>query len=154
VDAAARLTAVHEELRGWLERLRRADGGGGADLGTHCLLFCDALTRHHRGEDAELFPALLAADDRLAGVLERLREDHRAVTALLTGLAAASASLPAVPDPAERARFRERLDGVAAILESHFRYEERTLLGALAQPLADPAPAWAVGAGGQDGAHD
>ena len=66
------------------------------------------------------------------------------MTALLTGPAAASASLPAESDPEERARFRERLDGVAATLEPHVRYRERTLLGALGQPLADPAPAWAV----------
>lgn len=67
------LVHVHSRLRQDLARLRAglaidddtntddADGAGDArerlrDLRAHCLGFCSALTRHHEGEDAGVFP--------------------------------------------------------------------------------------------------
>ena len=57
------LERVHDELRAQLGELQAAAASGTAPardrpLAVHCLAFCDALTRHHTGEDAGVFPAL------------------------------------------------------------------------------------------------
>ena len=72
----------------------------------------------------------------VAGILRRLEE-------LLGGLGA-----EADPDPAEAQRVRAELDGLAALLESHFVYEEKKLVSAL-NTLSAPnrygsRPAWTV----------
>lgn len=132
------LVHAHQALRERLTSLRQqaADGAGrraadtaaGEDLLSHCLSFCAAVHTHHTGEDSQLLPALRAAVPELAPVIDNLTEDHalvagilRQVHELLTrGGAAAS------PDALVR-----ELDGLIAILESHFSYEERRIAGAL-----------------------
>ncbi|WP_211277858.1 hemerythrin domain-containing protein, partial [Couchioplanes caeruleus] len=66
-----------------------------------------------------------------------LRQDHSMIAHLLAGLQAAVARGAA---PAELHR---HLEGVAAIMESHFRYEERQLLTVL-ETLALDADPYAV----------
>ncbi|MGW5350365.1 hemerythrin domain-containing protein [Streptomyces sp. NPDC004031] len=143
-----RLVAWSHELRGVHGRLREAlavtraslaEGTPGAaatrELLLYCHGFCAALDGHHRGEDRTLFPAVAEAHPELRPVLRALEQDHTVIAQLLGSLrAAADRSAP----PAELSR---HLDGVAAIMESHFRYEERqllTVLEALDLP-ADPA---------------
>jgi hypothetical protein len=144
----ARLVAWSEELRRVHTRLREAlavtraalaEGVPGEaatrELLLYCHGFCAALDSHHRGEDRTLFPALAEAHPRLRPVLRALEQDHSAIAHLLGGLGAA-AERAAPPDELAR-----HLDGIAAIMESHFRYEERQLLvvlDALELP-ADPA---------------
>ncbi|MET4226377.1 hemerythrin domain-containing protein [Oerskovia enterophila] len=133
-----RLVAWSRELRGVHDRLREAlrvtraalDDGEPAepaarDLLLFCHGFCTALTGHHEGEDRELFPAIAAAHPELVGTLRNLRQDHSMIAHLLSGLTAA-VDRAAPPDELER-----HLEGVAAIMESHFRYEERMLLTVL-----------------------
>lgn len=74
-----------------------------------------------------LFPALAAARPELAEVLRRLRQDHSMISHLIHGFAAVVESSP---EPGELAR---HLDGIEAIMESHFGYEERQLRPALAR---------------------
>ena len=125
------LRAVHERLRDALRVTRAAlDDGEPAEPATRDLLlfchgFCTALTRHHEGEDRELFPAIAAAHPELVGTLRNLTQDHSMITHLLSGLQAA-VDRSASPDELDR-----HLEGVAAIMESHFRYEERALLTVL-----------------------
>ena len=126
-----RLVACADELRRVHARLREAlvvvrDGEVRVDdLLVYCAGFCAALDAHHRGEDRALFPALAAAEPALADVLDRLSEDHALLGTLLRDLRAAA-------DAGEsRAELERHLDGVAALMESHFRYEERVLLPAL-----------------------
>lgn len=95
------------------------------ELLLYCHGFCAALDGHHRGEDRTLFPAIARAHPRLRPVLRALEQDHSMIGHLLDGLGAAAER--AAP-PAELAR---HLDGIAAIMESHFRYEERQLLAVL-----------------------
>ena len=144
-DAHARVTALglqlietHANLLDALDRLR--DGSlPPADLATHCLAFCAAVTRHHTGEDATVFPALAAEHPALREVLAGLQRDHDAIAAILTRAAALAADLDA---PGTRAE----LGGLAAILESHFAWEERRLVTALNDltPTASPAVTRAV----------
>ena len=131
------LIEVHDWLRSKVTALREslvegAPRPGASDLRLHCLSFCTAITRHHTGEDAAAFPALAAEVPELAGVIAKLRQDHEVVTTLLTGFEAALAD----PEVSPQA-LRSHLDGLAAILESHFAYEERTIVAALDE-LNDP----------------
>nr|WP_246247595.1 hemerythrin domain-containing protein [Cellulomonas septica] len=103
----------------------------------YCWGFCAALEGHHRSEDDHLFPLLLRAHPDLAPVVGQLRQDHRMIDHLLGSLREAIRS---GADADERAR---HLEGVAAIMESHFRFEERRVLPLLdaLDPGGVPTPA-------------
>jgi hypothetical protein len=132
------LSRVHQALRGQLTSLRQeAAGGTGphtaddvipADLLSHCLSFCAAIHAHHTGEDNQILPALRAAAPELAPVIDNLIEDH----ALVAGIVRRIRELltPARASSGPSALTRE-LDGLTAILESHFSYEERRIARAL-----------------------
>ena len=132
------LIHVHQALRERLASLRQEAAGGaghrgagtaaGQDLLSHCLSFCTAIHAHHTGEDSQLLPALRAAAPELAPVIDNLMQDH----ALVAGLLRQVAELLARPGPPPGAGTLVReLDGLTAILESHFSYEERRIARAL-----------------------
>nr|WP_254069623.1 hemerythrin domain-containing protein [Herbiconiux sp. VKM Ac-2851] len=127
----AELRAVHTRIREALRVTRDAvrDGGevqqAGRDLLVYCHGFCAALDAHHRGEDRALFPAIEREHPHLAPVLRSLERDHGMIAHLLGGLR------EAVDDAAPPAELGRHLEGVAAIMENHFRYEERRLLAVL-----------------------
>lgn len=134
--------AVHDRLRGALRLSQEAVASGGAlpepgrELLLFCHGFCTALDGHHRGEDALLFPAVEAAHPELSGQLRKLEQDHAMIGTLLAGLQSA-VSREASPDV-----LGQHLEGLAAIMESHFGFEERTLLAILDRleldaPVAD-----------------
>jgi len=132
------LTAAHERLRQALRVTRDSldlgdDGAARADLLLYCHGFCAALSGHHRGEDAALFPELSARHPALAPVIAKLAADHEMIAALLAQFG--DALTAATPDELAR-----HLDGLSAIMESHFRYEERELLGILAALSLDADP--------------
>ncbi|WP_454198530.1 nitroreductase/quinone reductase family protein [Nocardia sp. Marseille-Q1738] len=102
------------------------------DLRAHCVAFCGALGEHHTNEDG-VFPALVRLWPELAPAVERLHREHGTVAAALTGLRA----LLDAPEPAAPARLRTEFDRLAAELETHFDYEEDTLVEAL--NATDPA---------------
>lgn len=130
----AQLVEVHQWLRSELVRLREeisayGDGDLSQDpvpLRAHCTAFCSALTRHHTSEDDTAFPALGEHFPDLIPVLEELRRDHGLVADILRQLEQLVATL--TPDTTEWT-LRE-LDGLAAVLSSHFQWEERRLVGA------------------------
>jgi len=139
-DPADRLTAfgnqliqVHLWLREQLELLRdevgsAPAGGRPRGLSLHCLALCAAVARHHGGEDAVAFPELAARFPELRPVLQELGRDHRLVADVLRRL---EELLGDGLDP-ERARdARTEADSLAALLETHFTYEERRLVEAL-----------------------
>lgn len=142
-DADGRLEAfgnqlleVHRWLRAELADLRESVSAASEagerlrDLRTHCLAFCSALGRHHTGEDASAFPVLAERVPELAPALEKLREDHTMVDVLLDQLRELADSLG--PDDAARVRWVQgEVDGLSAIVESHFRFEEREIISAL-----------------------
>jgi hypothetical protein len=83
---------------------------------------------HHAGEDHQLLPALRAAAPELAPVIDKLIEDHALVAAILRRIRESLTPGPARSSPGALTR---ELDGLMAILESHFSYEERRLARAL-----------------------
>lgn len=142
-----RLVAWSRELRGVHDRLREAltvtqralaarepAEPATRDLLLFCHGFCTALTAHHEGEDRDLFPAIAEQHPGLRKTLYSLQQDHSMIAHLLAGLRAAVAR---GDPPAELDR---HLGGVAAIMESHFRYEERQLLTVLDTLALDADP--------------
>lgn len=139
------MRTMHHRLRDALEVTRdelRAAGPAPPplqELLLYCQGFCAALDGHHRSEDRTLFPGIEAAHPELAPVLRRLEQDHSMIAHLLQGLTAAMER----GDPPEE--LDRHLEGVAAIMESHFRYEERELLPALESLHLDASIADALG---------
>ena len=131
------LIHVHQALREQLTSLRQEAAGGtshraavtvaGEDLLSHCLSFCSAIHAHHTGEDSQLLPALRAAAPELAPVIDNLIEDHALVAGILRQI---RGLLTPGHAPSSPALVRE-LDGLIAILNSHFSYEERRIAKAL-----------------------
>jgi Hemerythrin HHE cation binding domain len=133
-DRAAALSEqlihVHQALREQLAALRRQAAGAAlpGDLLSHCLGFCTAIHRHHGGEDDQLWPALRIAAPELAPVIDNLIEDHHLVAGILQRIRELLAPGRTPSGPGALGR---ELDGLTAILESHFSYEERRIAIAL-----------------------
>jgi hemerythrin-like domain-containing protein len=126
------LLEAHTRLRLALATAQQAasDSGDVPDASRDLLLFCHgfcvALDGHHRGEDALLFPALIAQHPEVARVIRMLQQDHDMISTLLTRF---DAAVQSAESPTSLA---QHLAGFAAIMESHFRFEEREL-----EPLLD-----------------
>ncbi|GAA0631386.1 hypothetical protein GCM10009535_03650 [Streptomyces thermocarboxydovorans] len=139
------LSRVHTRLREALDVTRTALAAGTPgetatrDLLLYCHGFCMALDGHHQGEDRTLFPAIAAAHPELRPVLRALEQDHSMIAHLLGGLRTA-VDRAAPPEELER-----HLEGIAAIMESHFRYEERQLLTVLETLELKAAPEEVLG---------
>ncbi|MGI5519394.1 hemerythrin domain-containing protein [Micromonospora sp. CA-259024] len=123
---------IHLWLSAELARLRESlDTAGDTlptrDLRAHCLTFCAALGRHHTGEDGGAFRLLGDQAPELRPVIANLINDHEVVAGILERVETMLAGDTAVP----LAQVRAELDGLAALLESHFRYEEKRLVAAL-----------------------
>jgi hypothetical protein len=126
------LIEIHEGLRGELARLREDLGAGRPRrLKAHCLAFCAALTAHHTGEDDGAFPALAREFPELRPTIDKLVEDHELIRGIQDRLERLLDGVAEEPDAAEAARVRGELDGLAAIMESHFAFEERRIVAAL-----------------------
>jgi hemerythrin-like domain-containing protein len=141
-----RLTAWNLELQAAHRRLRRAlrlaresleagdTAAARADLLLYCKGFCAALDGHHVREDAGLFPELSARHPSLRPTIAKLRQDHEMIATLLGEF---DRAITSAATPGELAA---HLDGLSAIMESHFRYEERELLAALSTLDLDNDP--------------
>ncbi|WP_328952802.1 hemerythrin domain-containing protein [Kitasatospora purpeofusca] len=139
------LSLAHNELRRLINDLKndlksgaghRHTGGGGT-LAAHCLAFCGALETHHRGEDDGLFAQLVRERPDLAGTVAKLVEDHELISSILTRVAELARQAAAHGDRGPDEAIRRELDGLAAIMESHFRYEERVIGAALDRMVPD-----------------
>ncbi|MFE4975997.1 hemerythrin domain-containing protein [Kitasatospora sp. NPDC056651] len=132
------LSDAHQDLRRRLADLRANPGRprpDGEALAAHCLAFCTALTNHHQGEDDGLFAQLLRERPDLAPTIAKLVEDHGLITHILTRVRAladrAAADRAAEAPAAGLEAIGRELDGLAAIMDSHFGYEERAISAAL-----------------------
>lgn len=133
------LSAAHERLRRALRLARDAVVVGDvaavrADLMLYCTGFCAALSGHHVSEDVALFPELSARYPALRATIAKLSQDHELIAALLAQFDQAMKSSAA---PSELSL---HLEGLSAIMESHFQYEERELLDILSTFDLDADP--------------
>ncbi|MGM1064531.1 hemerythrin domain-containing protein [Saccharothrix sp. Mg75] len=137
VEPPARLVAFGNQLVQVHVALRERLGDLGEhltasdlrDLRAHCLSFCAAVTRHHTAEDEGAFPVLAREHPELRSVLDELARDHRIVADALAALTRLVEE--AGDDERARAALRAEVAGVAALLETHFTYEERKVAAAL-----------------------
>lgn len=148
------LVEVHGWLRQELAELRRqvdeiVEGTVGSgtslerpvpDLGlamrTHCVKFCEGLKKHHTGEDLGLFPELARQFPALAPALRKLGEDHAEVGRLQDEIEQLVEAY--VPGESEPTRLRAALEVLTSQLETHFDYEEKTVVTALNATAAAP----------------
>lgn len=121
------LVRIHDALREDLRRLGTGGSRPGRPLAVHCLAFCATLTRHHTGEEAGAFPALAARFPDLQPLLDTMAEDHRLIAGIVFRIEEIAAQLP----DAGSAPLIAELDGLSAIMESHFSFEERRIRHAL-----------------------
>ena len=139
VALSRQLAQAHEELRRRIREIRTGPGHRRSDddvLLTHCLAFCTALTSHHQGEDTGLFSQVLRERPDLAPTIANLVEDHGLISSILSRVSEL-ADRAAEPRGSALEAIGRELDGLAAIMESHFRYEERTISEALDGRTAD-----------------
>ncbi|MEU3300277.1 nitroreductase/quinone reductase family protein [Streptomyces sp. NPDC006678] len=149
------IKVIHDGFRRELALIRQeimdAGPGLGAQLRINCLTLCQGLHNHHTGEDTALFPYLAGQDEELAPVLDRLRQEHEKIAALLSDLrevvapdgtayAAADASADASANPAgdgsagggaDPTFVLAEVERLTEELEAHLRYEEEELIPAL-----------------------
>jgi hypothetical protein len=117
------------DARGELNRLTiRANDW---TLGGACQMQCVSLTEHHGTEDAAIFPHLRQSQSGLRNVLDQLDTEHHAIHDVLEEVDAALIHL--VQHPADLGPVTEAIDLLTDTLLSHFAYEERELVGPLAQ---------------------
>jgi hemerythrin-like domain-containing protein len=100
-------------------------------LGGYCQSYCAVVTGHHTLEDEAIFPHLSGSDPRLAPVIDRLQEEHRAIHHVLERVDAALVHLVAHPDAIDQVS--EAVDLLADTLLSHLAYEEHELVEPLAR---------------------
>jgi hypothetical protein len=157
VALSRQLTRAHQELRNQLAGIRDHLGDGAREhaeqqhpgeqhpgeqhprngvLTTHCLAFCSALTAHHQGEDTGMFAALVRQRPELADTVKKLVQDHEMIASILVRVAEL-ADQAAGGESGDRRAIAWELDGLAAIMESHFRYEERAIGDALDRGTID-----------------
>ena len=133
------LLKAHQRLREALRVARASVNAGDAasarsDLALYCHGFCVALGAHHVGEDTVLFPVLSERYPELRKMITLLTQDHDMIATLLADFDRAVSSGADV-DALDR-----HLTGLAAIMESHFKFEERKLLEVLEGLSLDADP--------------
>jgi hemerythrin-like domain-containing protein len=139
VALSLQLAQAHQVLRRQIGELKSGLGHSRLNddaLVTHCLTFCDALGAHHRGEDDGLFVQLLRARPDLAATVAKLVEDHEMIAGIASRVRALADQAADSDADGVEAIARE-MDGLTAIMESHFRYEERAISRALDDGVAD-----------------
>ncbi|MEV4349601.1 hemerythrin domain-containing protein [Actinoplanes sp. NPDC049596] len=112
------LIEAHHQLLDMLDELHDAAEG---KLQLHCLTLCAAVTRHHTAEDTTVFPILAARHPELREFLDGLARDHEIIAGML-----------------KDEMTREELDGLGAVLETHFIGEEKRLVALLNQLAPSP----------------
>lgn len=133
LDRVRRMGDWLAEVHNWLrDELRALRDGESTRLSERCLGFCAALTRHHTGEDTAIFPMLARQFPALAPTLTKLGEEHLEVARIQEEIQRLVAG---ETDPV---RLRTEFDRLASLLDTHFAYEEQTVVKALNALL--PAP--------------
>lgn len=149
-----RLALIHQmhlrELE-WIRRVMRQIEAGEAQLaelgeavsslkmvenykafGNLCGQECQFLNFHHMAEEQVVFPALeRQGGDGLRKVVQRLRDEHEVIHALLEDLGSCAAAAIDRADAASFAELKHAFEKLDRTVRSHFGYEEGELEQAL-----------------------
>ena len=139
VAFSLQLRRAHQQLRDELARIREALGGDEpvvTGLQVHCLAFCSALATHHQGEGRRHIHTIAGCRPDLAPAIGNLIDDHAAIAAILHQIRALVLQQKATPAES-LPELRRELDGLVAIVDSHFGYEERAISAALDHGVSD-----------------
>jgi hypothetical protein len=109
---------VHEEL----EALK--SNGMLWQFQVNCLRYCGFVHLHHRAEDTEFFDELEATNPAIRPVVDRLREEHRAVSDYLDTVEAAARALTEDDSHDARRAVADALEVLKGHLLAHLEYEE------------------------------
>jgi hypothetical protein len=129
IGLSQQLAQTHRELRWQLKQLRvglKQREPEDAVLVTQRLALCAALTSQHQARVTGVFAELLRQRPDLAGTVSKLVEDHETIASVLSRVAELADHTAGSHGPASEDIDRE-LDGLAAIMESHFDDEERAI---------------------------
>jgi alkanesulfonate monooxygenase SsuD/methylene tetrahydromethanopterin reductase-like flavin-dependent oxidoreductase (luciferase family) len=151
--AGQRLIEVHDYLRAELDQLRdlmNQVAAGTLDaafarsqlhtmtmrqnnwtLGAYCEQYCRVITMHHSREDTDVFPALRRFEPGVASVLDRLEDEHHAISEVVEQVDQALVTFVAGPE--DSTDLRAVVDLLTDTLLSHLSYEERELTEPLAR---------------------
>jgi hypothetical protein len=149
------LVAIHDHLRGELDRMRDltgqvrrgllsvGDARAGVNemtlrqnnwtLGAYCQSYCGFVNGHHSLEDASVFPHLRRAEPEVAPVLDRLHAEHEIIHGLLDEVDRSLLALVREGDSSALDAVEQAIDALGDRLLSHLAYEERELRGPLAR---------------------
>jgi hemerythrin-like domain-containing protein len=123
------MRAVHQRLRDALDIARESiendvkpESLVANDLQRYCDGFCVALNGHHLSEDATLFPLVLRVQPGLAATVGKLMQDHSMIAHLIRVLE------QALRTGDDQGVLLRHLDGIEAVMETHFGFEERQLV--------------------------
>lgn len=125
------MRVVHRRLLDALDIARESIENGSlpvslaTDLQLFCFGFCTALNGHHTSEDGALFPVVLADRPDLAPAVAILVRDHNLINHLVTELEGALCA------GADTGPLLRHLDGIEAVMTTHFRFEEKQLVALL-----------------------
>lgn len=101
-------------------------------FGNLCGRECQLLNFHHMAEEQAIFPALeRQGSDGLRKVVQRLREEHEVIHALLEDLESRAVAAISRADAESFADLKNAFDRLDQTVRSHFRYEEVELEQAL-----------------------
>jgi hypothetical protein len=101
-----------------------------------CLRYCSFVHMHHHAEDVEFFDELEQTNPALGPILERLREDHRAVSDYLDAVEAAARTLATDESLEARRAVADGLQLLKRHLLTHLDFEEESV-AATARRLPD-----------------
>ncbi|MFI6296352.1 nitroreductase/quinone reductase family protein [Nonomuraea sp. NPDC050790] len=124
------LRMIHDAFRRELVLIRKeiaeSGPGLGAQLRVNCLTLCQGLHIHHSHEDRGLFPAVSAQHPELAEVMDRLRDEHEKVAALLARLQEVISG-----ENVDSPSVLKEVEELASAVEQHLDYEEEQLIPVL-----------------------
>jgi deazaflavin-dependent oxidoreductase (nitroreductase family) len=121
----AALKLIHDAFRRELALIRKEFASAGPSLGAqlriNCLTMCQGLRNHHTGEDMGMFPHLARKSPELAAVIDKLRDEHLKLAALVSALQEAVSGGSGAAE----------VDLLIDELENHLLYEESVLIPVL-----------------------
>ena len=132
---------VHDALRRDLGRLRAVLTGAapGADqraaLGAHLEWLLDFLHEHHHGEDAGLYPLVLAKNPGARELLDTMDADHRRVVPAMDRTRSAGQRWTATGADADRDALVAALDELTGVLFPHLEREEQEMMPVVATSI-------------------
>lgn len=123
------LKLIHDAFRRELVLIRKEITESGTVLGVqlrvNCLTVCQGLRQHHNSEEAGTFRIAVEQSPELSVTLDRLRQEHREIAALLDDLQAA------VSRGGDRRALLSEVERLTLLVEKHLSYEEEHLIPAL-----------------------